>query len=671
MPQMPQYYFSRFDAAKRYQEQLYRAGFAVQSAEFNELQKTFRHQLKGVAASILKDGDIVKNAGVVLDAETATLSCEAGEIYADGIVHSVDAATITNFPLTGTVSIGVFLVESVVSELEDSSLLDPATGTANFEEPGACRLKIELTWGYFNQPNQPENASFYPIYWADDGVLRAKEAPPTLDGVNQAIAAYDRDSAGGSYVVSGLNLRRGEDVAENQVWFLDSGRCRVNGYGVTLNTSRRILYPAVADLRTVDLEVAIADGSATQRVETAFSPINSISALRVTKEIVETVTHGSYSGVSDPLAHTGVVQVVSVYTTTTTYTPTTDYLVTGNTINWSPDGAEPATGAVYYVKYQYIENVTPESPDATGFSVSGAVANTQIMVTYDYKLPRIDRLCINSDGAITWVQGVAADYSPLKPSVPNNMLSLASVYQYWNDNTFVQDDGVRVVAMDELNAINTRINSLVNMVALQQLGASANLLEAGQKKGLLTDPFLNNNYRDDTAESAETAAGDSALISEGVLQLPFEEDAQSLSADPENPQSLNFSFSTILSQTAISGNMRINPYDAFDLMPAEVTITPAIDRWTEKVIKNAAATTIWASKSRIYGHENGEAITAPIKYYNSYTETTSYSELLSTTTGDAENLRQIDVKFSIKGFGPGETLQSVKIDGVAASIAAA
>ena len=658
---MPQYYFSRFDESKKYQEQLYRAGYAVQSAEFNELQKTFRHQLKGVANSLLKDGDIIKDADVLLNNETAILTCNAGQIFVDGIVHSVDAKTIENFPLTGTVSIGVFLIETVVSELEDKTLRDPATGTTNFEEPGACRLKIELQWGYFGMPDSPADAAFYPIYWADDGILRAKEAPPTLDGVNQAIAVYDRDSAGGSYVVSGMTLRRGEDDASgNQIWFLDAGRCRVNGYGVTLATSRRLIYPATPDIRNVDLEVTLADGSTTQRCNTAFSPIAAISSLRVTKEKTETVTHGSYSGVSDPLSHTGVVKVLKVFDAARDYAVTTDYLLTGNNINWSPSGNEPSTGASYNVTYQYIENVEPENADETGFSVTGAVKDTQIMVTYDYKLPRIDRLCIDQEGALTWVQGVAADYSPLKPNVPNNMLSLASVYQYWNANTYVSSDGIKVVPMDEINGFNTRLNQIVNLLAIQGLEASASNIEAGQKKGLFVDPFLNDNYRDAT-EAANILAADQshALISNGILQLPLTGGAQSLSADTDLPQYLDITPTTALSQSAISGFMRINPYDAFDQMPAEITLKPAIDRWTETQVVNEAGVTqttgqtIWAE-----GWHTGYLT-------KKWTETSSYSELLDTTTEDIANLRQIDVQFAISGFGPGEILKSVTFDGIA------
>lgn len=69
--------------------------------------------------------------------------------------------------------------------------------------------------------------------------------------------------------------------------------------------------------------------------------------------VSETVTR-SASGNVDTLANVGVLKVVSVSTGNTTYALNTDYTVNGNQIDWSPAGAQPASGAAYTVVYRYV-----------------------------------------------------------------------------------------------------------------------------------------------------------------------------------------------------------------------------------------------------------------------------------------------------------------------------
>jgi hypothetical protein len=134
------------------------------------------------------------------------------------------------------------------------------------------------------------------VHTVDDGVPRAKEIPPNLDSVTQAIGQYDRDSTGGgTYISSGMYVRVADATAGAQVYTVAEGRARVNGYAVALLTSRRIPYAAAPDLRFVDTEVIEADGSATQRVAVAHPPIHNITALRVTLQKTVTLVHGAYS----------------------------------------------------------------------------------------------------------------------------------------------------------------------------------------------------------------------------------------------------------------------------------------------------------------------------------------------------------------------------------------
>ena len=192
------------------------------------------------------------------------------------------------------------------------------------------------------------------MHVVDDGVARSKEAPPNLDSFNRAIAAYDRDSTGGgSYVVSGLKVLAAEDSGGGaQVYTVGEGKARVHGNSIELTTSRRISYAAHPDLRFLDTEVHIADGSAKQRINVAHPPIRDITHLRATLKRTVQVVHGSYSGCTDALPNTSVFAILECRQGDTVFDPS-EYKKTGDGVDWSPTGNEPPTGSTYSCTYTY------------------------------------------------------------------------------------------------------------------------------------------------------------------------------------------------------------------------------------------------------------------------------------------------------------------------------
>lgn len=639
-------YFNRFNPAQEYESHLFRAGRVLQSAELNEIQYSANSRLRGIADVLFKDGDIVRDARVVVDSATGVTACESGAAYLQGAVRGVGTATLT-IPVVGLVTIGLYMQSSVITELDDPSLRDPATLTRNYNEPGAARHKLHVTWGF---SGDAQSGDFFPVYTVEDGVLRAKEPPPNLDAVTQALARYDRDSAGGTYVVSGLMVKAMENMGTGeQVYSVAEGRARVNGYGVDLTTSRRLVYPATPDLLFINNEPHVSSGTAAQRISLDRSPASNITEVSITAEKTVTITHGGFTGAQDPLPDTSVLQILEVKQGGATYVKNTDYKLTAGKVDWSLAGAEVATGSTYTVTYRYIATVTPTAADASGFTVTGAVTGTLVLVSYNQKLPRIDRLALTPDGALVWLRGVAAEWSPRPPSVPSDMLSLATVYQSWDAGRQVTNDSVRVVPMTDLSAINGRIDYLLGLIAQQRLQGDVNLREAGQKKGLFVDPFLDDNQRD--AGSAQTAA-----IFNGELTLPVSVDLVSqMSTDVQVRTSLAFTLSEVLAQTARTGSMKVNPYMAFDPIPAAVTLTPAVDNWT-------VINTTWASgiTERLVSGLGDVAVSL---------STTSVQQL-SSSSRPAESLRPIEVRFSASGFDPGEALLSLTFDGVSVPVTA-
>lgn len=638
MATMPNQYYSRFDPAKEYDEHLFIAGRGLQSAELNEIQKQSANRLRGVADALFKDGDIVRDAVVTVDSVTGDVVCASGAIYIAGAVRGLAPKNFI-IPVIGTFAIGVRLSETVVTSLEDPGLKDPADGTRNYQEPGADRLRVHSEWGWSGDGLGGE---FYPVYSVTNGFLDAKEQPPNLDSVTQAIARYDRDSAGGTYVISGLNVKQLDDVAGEQVYSVSEGRARVYGQAVEIRVSRRLNREAVPDLKRIVSEPQLSTTLGAQRFDFDRKPGANIESVQITAEKTVTLTHGVTTGAIDPLPDTSVLAILEVKQGAVTYTQNDDYVLSSSRVDWSPGGAEPSPGSTYTVKYQYITSVTPTAVDDDGFTVAGAVVGTLILATYSQKLPRIDRICIDQRGTFVWLTGVSAEFYPQAPTVPEDLLPLARVNQTWTTARTVVNDGVRVVPMPVLAGIDSRFDRVMQLIAQQRLESSIHIREGGTKKGIFTDPFLDDSQRD--AGTPQTAA-----VVRGELMLPIAAAINQLPSDVLSQSTLPYTSVVVLEQALRTGQMKINPYMAFAPVPPTIVLNPAIDRWTE-----VQSSWLSESTSRFVVGAGDQSVST----------VTTRQALISSTTSAVETLRQITVAFQVSGFGPGEVLDKLVFDGV-------
>lgn len=646
---MPTPYYNRFDPDKNYEHHRFAPGRPLQSAELNEIQARSAYTLQGVADTILKDGNVIRDAGVIVDPDTGDTICESGAVYLRGVVRGVAPATI-EVPIVGTIAIGLRLQEDIVTALEDPELLDPATGTRGYNQAGAERQRVVAVWAW---SGDTQDGEFFPVYTVTDGILNSKEPPPQLETITQSLARYDRDSAGGNYVISGMSVRRLADREDGyQVYTIDAGRARVNGFPIELRDARRLAYNAVPVLRFIDSEPTTSTTAGAQRINVARPPLANITQVRITKEKTVTLNHGTVTGAQDPIPDTSVVSIQSVVQGATTYVQGTDYNLTSGKVDWSLAGAEPAPGSSYDVTYRYITSVTPTAPDDTGFTVTGAVVGSLIQASYNTKLPRIDRLCFNQDGEFVWIEGTSTDYNPVRPSVPNNMLALAQVVQLWTDKSYLINDGVRVVPMQDIVAINTRLDNVIQLVAEQKLQSDAGQRQAAARKGMFVDPFLSDDLRDNGL--AQTAA-----IVRGELVLGIDAEVKLPPTDVTGPVTCAYAVKVALAQERRTGFMKINPYMAFGLMPGVATMTPAVDRWTEtNVTWNSPIVERFTTQRSTWTMLDRPLVAGQV------TVDTDVTVLSNATSKAIEFLRQIDIRFRLEGFGPGENLATVTFDGL-------
>lgn len=642
-------YHNRFDAADRYDELLFRAGKGLQSAEFNETQSIFIDRLKRIADAVFTDGAVIEGIPPVINLTTGSTTCPASKVYLRAAVRSVPTRTFT-ISLTGLVRIGIFLLEEEITELQDPDLRDPAAGTRNYTEPGAGRLRVTPTWGHSGESLAGE---FYPVYVVIDGSMLNQQGAAGDSAFMEALARYDRES-NGNYIVDGLSVRpAGYSLGVNTL-SIREGVGNIFGHKVDKPTASRLTYNEDPDLDVVTSEPDVFTGTTggTATVQLNRFPLDAVLAVVITRQKTVTLTRGGFSGGQDTLPDVSVLSIISLTQGGTTYQSPRDFFLNGDKVDWSPTGGgaiEPAPGSSYSITYQYLGAVTPDAINLqTGVvTITGAVNGSLVLTDYRWKLPRYDRLCIDRDGAFARVKGISSRFNPLPPAVPSNLLSLATLYWNWGAAPTIANDGIRAIPFDQLERMRSLIVDLFDLVAQERLRNDISSREPSSKRGVFVDPFLDDDLRDQGI--TQTAA-----VVNGTLQLPIALTAYQAPTNNAQDWMLPYTEEIILQQTQQTGSSAINPYQAFDPIPAAITLTPAVDRFT-------LIDTIWTSPiTEQIGTWLGATGTFSIQSVISTTRT----ELLSESQRPAQSLRPITINFTLEGFDSGETLTEVKFDGI-------
>jgi hypothetical protein len=216
--------------------------------------------------------------------------------------------------------------------------------------------------------------------------------------------------------------------------------------------------------------------------------------------------------------------------------------------------------------------------------------------------------------------------------------------------------------MSDIESMRKSISNLYDLIAQERLRNDVNSREPSAKKGVFVDPFLNDAMRDQGV--TQTAA-----IVNQELTLPI--NATVIDTGKATiPWLLPYALEPILEQLLQTSDMKINPYQAFAPIPAKVTITLNVDRWTEVITNWSSPITQRFSvlsnpltKQVITGA--GFAVTQSSTTQNVLigTATSQTSELLTSTTRDATFMRQATQTFEVNGFMPGECLNLI-FDGI-------
>ncbi|ENN94680.1 phage related protein, virulence-associated [Bartonella vinsonii subsp. berkhoffii str. Tweed] len=610
----------------------------IQSGELNEVQTIIRGRHDRLGRLVAQEGDRVERADAFVNKETRTVTLTEGKIYIAGDIFPVLEAVLNNVSMVGRLEIGVKLQKKWITHEDDPELLGQVPGTLAEGEPGAARETAKLVWAL---KEDAQAGTFFPVYILQDGVLIDQKSPSLLEPAMQAIATYDR--AHGHYIVNGCRVSALGPNNGCQVFSIQEGEANINGF-------KRKRLAALRHEEREDFSTSVVPsethifappkGKTSFTFKSYYSPIADIHSLLLTKEKTVNVTRGAVAAGRDGVPDKSITSFLKVVQGNKEFKEGTDFKKTGDTIDWAPVGDEPAGGSTYKVTYRYRAQVTADKVTAQEITVSGGAEGGDIIVSYTYKLPRIDRIGLNTGGNVVYIKGISSD-DPMAPSVPDDVLSLATITNNWLETPGVVNDGTRVAPYDEMWRYFQRVFSLDRLMQLERIKSNVDSKEPVAKKGMFADPFLDDSYRDEGFQ--QTGA-----VGNGILQLAI--DPTFYTAPLKAPVILDWTNEVIIAQELTTACEKINPYQNFAPLPGTVTLTPATDFWHEQ-------RTDWLSSITnqiIMGKHRGSTIR----------RTEVSDNFINTHQEQTDFLRQITLHFKIEGFGKGEILTSLTFDGV-------
>ncbi|AGF75850.1 DUF4815 domain-containing protein [Bartonella vinsonii] len=610
----------------------------IQSGELNEVQTIIRGRHDRLGRLVAQEGDRVERADAFVNKETRTVTLTEGKIYIAGDIFPVLEAVLNNVSMVGRLEIGVKLQKKWITHEDDPELLGQVPGTLAEGEPGAARETAKLVWAL---KEDAQAGTFFPVYILQDGVLIDQKSPSLLEPAMQAIATYDR--AHGHYIVNGCRVSALGPNNGCQVFSIQEGEANINGF-------KRKRLAALRHEEREDFSTSVVPsethifappkGKTSFTFKSYYSPIADIHSLLLTKEKTVNVTRGAVAAGRDGVPDKSITSFLKVVQGNKEFKEGTDFKKTGDTIDWAPVGDEPAGGSTYKVTYRYRAQVTADKVTAQEITVSGGAEGGDIIVSYTYKLPRIDRIGLNTGGNVVYIKGISSD-DPMAPSVPDDVLSLATITNNWLETPGVVNDGTRVAPYDEMWRYFQRVFSLDRLMQLERIKSNVDSKEPVAKKGMFADPFLDDSYRDEGFQ--QTGA-----VGNGILQLAI--DPTFYTAPLKAPVILDWTNEVIIAQELTTACEKINPYQNFAPLPGTVTLTPATDFWHEQ-------RTDWLSgvtNQIIMGKHRGSTIR----------RTEVSDNFINTHQEQTDFLRQITLHFKIEGFGKLEQLASLTFDGV-------
>ena len=167
---------------------------------------------------------LTSNAGTLVVVDTAPAGTASSFRISEGVLfakeHFIYFPTqqiiIDRYDDTPTAKVGFELTETIVSNLDDSTLLDPALESSNYSAPGADRFKISAALKVVDLNDPETSPNFVPLITLNNGIVEAIFDRSQYNILQDELAKRTYDESG-HYYVRGFNvsLREHNDDGTN------------------------------------------------------------------------------------------------------------------------------------------------------------------------------------------------------------------------------------------------------------------------------------------------------------------------------------------------------------------------------------------------------------------------------------------------------------------------
>ncbi|EFO31682.1 virulence-associated protein [Roseibium sp. TrichSKD4] len=618
-------------------------GRHIEGGDINEVQGLFERSLTSVAKMSAANGDIREGAGIKVELITdpatpnepathANITLQAGVIFVDRDLE-VKATYLENVPITGQVSVGVRKLRGYVTSEQDETLKGIAEGEPSFNEPGHARREEDLVWAL---PDDDQAGEFTRVYQLRDGVVVDKKMPVALSRIIDNLRIYD--SANGSYIVEGCDVRAlGSDGEGHQVLSIDGGIAHIDGFRRTRDEAFTLFVEEDPDLEDVPAETHQfddPDGTGSATIEINRPPVASVTSALVTKQITIQRARGDVPNGLDQLDHGSVRRIISVTQSDTVYVEGTDFELSGDDIRWLLGGNQPDAQDTYSVTYLYYAPADSIAFDNRTITITGGVNGEDVLLTYRSKIPRRDLLVLDISGQPRIIKGVSMRRKAVAPPTPPETLPLAEIHNDWFGAPLIVSSDQRMPTVWE----DWQYKHLLLKLADQfnRMSMESSVPDSVSADGIFTDDFQNDELRDNGVP--QTAA-----INRGVLQLPVHE---VMNVSFGQVETLAYEEKATIEQLLSTGVHKVNPYQNFNPIAGDLFLTPALDHWTE--VRTAWTSPVTQFFTAAPGRPPGRTV---------------MTEEVSQRTETASAIRQLDIAFTLNGFGANEQLESLLFAG--------
>lgn len=586
-------YYQRYDRTKKYTQLLAVPGRVAQVSEWNDLGAMFLDFLAQYGGAMYSPGTIIQGCEISILDNRVTI--QEGKIYLDGLIRDVEETTI-DITGVGEEYITAVIKESIVTEAEDQDLYDPCATQVNFGQPGCHARKQEVVIGV-NQEDAPA------LYSLRDGLIVTKqENTNTEDVIYETLARRTYDESG-NYRVKGLEMReKGTETEDSIDITLTEGKAYVLGYEINHPTATTFQVEKAKEERVVQGETHPMSQSNNQKIFTlSNNPVSHISQITVNLSITEDVTRGAVQGGVDYLPHNPVFEIDEVKQGEKVYARGEDWQRSGDAIDWSLLGEEPAIGSKYQVTYRYNYNLTSEDFLLTVDYNKGTskvqilnvspVVDSLVYFNYEFYLARKDKIFLDKDGNVQIYKGLPDILRQVQAPAneDDTLLSIGTITVPANQSKVVIINlSIESSTMEDIQNTIARVDQIEYNQAVSDLDEEAINGEAPtQLKGVFTDKFIGFTKADVTHSEwdaaididneemtlpaiANTVEG---IANQGLFDSQFAYIGDVITAP--------FSEEVCLSQPLATRSMLVNPYAVFDPM-VPVIAKPNVDNWVEQ-----------------------------------------------------------------------------------------